>query len=594
MSKKTFLNINSLNRADISLMLTFLFIITCGSYYFLNKEIFFFQENRVLFIFSKDYFQKFTNRPGGLLEYAGNFITQGYHNYALGAIILSLFFILLCIILLETNKRLSVAGSSSLFFLLIPSVLLFLSQNNFNCFAEYTFGYLTVMFYFLLTVLGEKNRFSYVFLALIPLVYYALGFFVFIYTAKYIVYIIMNQKGTLRYFLPFILILYIFLTFVVFKEFLLLQPVNILLFNPLIVHNHTNPPLSFSILIVYSVMSPWFMKNQFVSKVILRYSVIIPVTCFLIFITVILLLLFKRNNNSRVELTRLEKSVYEQDWDAIIKQSEVFPSTNLIGQYYYELALANKDQLCEKLFFANNSFGAESLILPHKEENLNRLIYFYYTIGLISEAHHLAYESMVKYGYRPETLKLLVKTNLINGNYRIAERYINILYKTIYYRKWAEKYKKLLYKPALIFSDTELSNKISMIPKKDFFIRADDVQNLELFLMASPGNKRAFEYKIARLLYEKDIESMIYEVKYMKGMGYTHLPRHIEEAILIYSKLHDEVPDLGELAISPESEMRFAQYNLNVNQNQNFKKTELKKKLKDKWRNTFWFYYQFE
>ena len=253
-----------------------------------------------------------------------------------------------------------------------------------------------------------------------------------------------------------------------------------------------------------------------------------------------------------------------------------------------------KIKLCEKLFFANNSFGAESLILPHKEENLNSLIYFYYTIGLISEAHHLAYESMVKYGYRPETLKLLVKTNLINGNYRIAERYINILYSTIYYRKWAEKYKKLLYKPALIYSDTELSNKISMIPKKDFFIRADDIQNLELFLMASPENKRAFEYKIARLLYEKDIESMIYEVKYMKGMGYYHIPRHIEEAILIYSKLHDEVPDLGGLAISAESEMRFAQYNLSVNQNQNINKTELKKKLKDKWRNTFWFYYQFE
>jgi hypothetical protein len=336
------------------------------------------------------------------------------------------------------------------------------------------------------------------------------------------------------------------------------------------------------------------MKSQFLSKVILRYSVIIPVTCFAISIAVILLLLFKRNDVNRAELTRLEKSVYEQDWDAIIKQSELFPSTNITGQYYYELALSNKDQLCEKLFFANNSFGAESLILPHKEENLNRLIYFYYTIGLISEAHHLAYESMVKYGYRPETLKLLVKTNLINGNYRIAERYINILYRTIYYRKWAEKYKKLLYKPASIYSDTELSNKISMIPKKDFFIRADDVQNLELFLMASPENKRAFEYKIARLLYEKDIESMIYEVKYMKGMGYSHIPRHIEEAILLYSKSHDEVPDLGGLAISAESEMRFAQYNLSVNQYQNINETELKKKLKDKWRNTFWFYYQFE
>lgn len=300
MSKKVFLKFKFSSKAQFSLMLASLFIISFAFIYFLNKEIFPFQENRVLFIFSKDYFQKFTASPGGLLEYAGNFITQVYHKYALGAMILSLFFILLCVILLEYNKRLSVSESSSSFFILIPASLLFLSLNNFNCFAHYTLGYLAVLIYFLLTVQCEKNRFSYVFLALNPLLYYALGFFAFVYCAIYIHYIIMNKKGNLRYCLPFILILYIFLTFVVFKELLFLQPVNILLFNPLIVYDHTNLPLSFSILIGYSVMSSWLINNLFLSKVILRYSLIITETFFLTFITVILLLFFKQNNDSRL------------------------------------------------------------------------------------------------------------------------------------------------------------------------------------------------------------------------------------------------------------------------------------------------------
>jgi hypothetical protein len=326
----------------------------------------------------------------------------------------------------------------------------------------------------------------------------------------------------------------------------------------------------------------------------IRYSGIILAIIFLTFISIALFLFPKQNKIALAELTRLEKSVYEQDWDAVIRQYKDFASPNLVGQYYYNLALANKDQLCERLFFANHSFGAESLTLPHKEEYLNRSVYFYYTIGLINEAHHLVYESMVKYGYRPETIKLLIKTNLINGNYRIAERYINVLCRTIHYKNWAEKYKKLLYKPKLINSDTELGKKISMIPKKDFFIRTDDVQNIELFLVASPDNRRAFEYKIARLLYEKNIETMIYEIKYMKGMGYTFIPRHIEEAILTYSKSHKEFPDLGGLTLSHESEIRFDQYNNTLNLYKNANKSWLKIEMEDKWWNTFWFYYQFE
>jgi hypothetical protein len=594
MLKKNILNNKSSKRIEITLMLTFLFIISFGFSYFINRELFAFQENRVLFIFSKDYFQKFFTRPGGLLEYVGNFITQGYYNYAIGSLILYLFLILSCVIIFNIHKLLSTDRSSPLLFMLLPACLLLLSQNSFNHYIHYTLGYLTATFYFLLTVFWERKRFNFFFLALTPLVFFVIGSFAFIFIGIYITYIIIKKKGLSRYLLPVLLFLYVFLTFALFNEFLFLQPVNILLFNPLLVFDRVGSFLFLFILIGYTILTPWLINIFYSFKFSIGYSGIIPAAIFLTFISITLLLFPKQNNGSLAELTRLEKSVYEQDWDAVIRQYKALPSTNLISQYYYNLALSNKDQLCERLFFANHSFGAESLTLPHKEEYLNSSIYFYYTIGLINEAHHLAYESMVKYGYRPETIKMLIKTNLINGNYRIAERYINVLYRTIHYKNWAEKYKKLLYKPSLINSDTELQKKISLIPQKDFFIRTDDVQNIELFLVASPNNRRAFEYKIARLLYEKNIETMIYEIKYMKGMGYTFIPRHIEEAILTYSKLYEQFPDLGGLTLSHDSEMRFAQYNNTLNFYKNANKLWLKSEMKDKWENTFWFYYQFE
>jgi hypothetical protein len=145
-------------------------------------------------------------------------------------------------------------------------------------------------------------------------------------------------------------------------------------------------------------------------------------------------------------------------------------------------------------------------------------------VGLINEAHHLTYESMVKNGYRPENIKMLIKTNLLNKKYRIAERYINVLSKTIHFKTLARHYNEMLNNPGLVDTDFDLGKKIDMLPKNDFFIRDFDDQNIVLFLMANPCNKTAFEYKIARLLFEKDIETMIYEVKYMKGMGYTRIP----------------------------------------------------------------------
>jgi hypothetical protein len=575
-------------------MLFILFTISFIFSYVINNEIFSFQENRVLFVFSNDYFHKFAFRPGGLLEYAGNFITQGYYYEVIGSLILSSFIILQFIIFQVLNKRLSVDGSSMLIFVLIPVLMLLIIQNSFTHFSHYSLGYLTAVSYFLFFVLCNKKRHGFVFLVLIPLVFYVIGFFTFVCTGMFITYLIINEKGLLRYFLPVLLVLYVLIIILVFKEVVFFQPYRALLFYPFINPGRTELPALLLILIGYTVLSPWFLKSMFFKKLCLRYSGLNNFAIFLSIPLVAALLLNRQNNSSLARLTYLEKSVYALDWDRIIRQQEACSSKSLTEQYLYFLALANKNTLCERLFFANYSFGAESLTLPHKDEYLNLSVYFYYTIGLISEAHHLAYESMVKFGYQPGTIKMLVKTDLINGNYRVAERYINILKKTIHYRNWATNYEKLLYNPALISSDPDLGEKIRMLPPKDFFIRPDDFQNIELFLMSNPQNKRAFEYKIARLLLQKDITPIVYEIKNMKTMGYSSIPRYIEEAILIYSNSKESLPDLGGLAVSTETEMRFVQFNKTLALHKDEDKLRLKREMKDKWGNTFWYYYRFE
>jgi hypothetical protein len=289
---------------------------------------------------------------------------------------------------------------------------------------------------------------------------------------------------------------------------------------------------------------------------------------------------------------KVEKWVYEQDWESVIKQHERFPSKNIIKQYYYNLALAEQDQLCARLFFGSQNYGPMSLTLPRNDEHTYRAVYFYYSIGLIGEAHHLAYELMVQHGYTPENIKMLIKTELINGNYRIAKRYIDVLKKTLHYKSWAKKYEMMLFNPAMISSDSELGAKIGMMPDRDFFIVPDDRQCMELLLKNSPHNMRAFEYKIARLMLEKDLIAVGDEMKKMKAIGFSKIPRHIEEVLLALINLTKESPDLGGLPLSSDTEQRFLQYRKDYNSLKG-NKSLLEKRLTKVEKNTFWYYLQF-
>ncbi len=588
---KDFLKYKPSKRIEIPQILILTLVVFFISTFSFTREIFLFQRNRVIFTFSSDYFNNYTSKPGGLLEYAGNFITQGFYSYPLGILILSLFLILSWVILFKINKLLSKDAAPPILFTLIPVCLLLICFNNFYYFIHYALGYLTASTFFLFTVLTGKKR-CIIFLFFFPLLFYVAGSFSFIYAGMSTIWVIVTNKGRSVNFLPVLLILYAYLTFEGFKTFIFLQPVNVLLVHPLLVPGTGGLPLFLFILAGYTVFLPLIFKRAYLLRLNNSFSGIIPVTLFLSLIPVGILLFPGRAKSELAEVTRIEKAVNERDWDSVIEQYENSYTTN-IG-YYYNLALANKNLLCEKLFYARHPIGSESLTLPRIGENVDRAVYYYYTIGLINEAHHLAYESMVKHGFRPENIKMLVKTNLINKKYSIAERYINVLSKTVHFKDLARHYKEMLNNPDLIITDTELGKKRDMLPKNDFFIRDFDDQNIELFLLANPCNKTAFEYKIARLLFEKDIETMIYEIKYMKGMGYTHIPRHIEEAILTYSKTNGDLPDLGGIEVSPDCEMQFAQFNTTLNMHKNADKSWLKSEMKKKWGNTFWYYFQFE
>jgi hypothetical protein len=258
------------------------------------------------------------------------------------------------------------------------------------------------------------------------------------------------------------------------------------------------------------------------------------------------------------------------------------------------VALSETDQLCEKLFNGPQDFLAGSLVLPWGDEHLNRGGYFYYSIGLINEAHRWAYEEMVVYGYRPQNIEMLTKTSLIDGDYRMAKKYINILKMTIYYRKRALEYEKMADNPDLIPSHPELGAKLKILPENDFFIQFNEPQNnLPLILEGQPDNRKAIEYYLAGLLLTKKVELAVNNIKNMKDSGFTSIPKNLEEAVLIYYNSTKVLPDLGGLKVSAETQLRFDHYFASYIEARKNPST-MKEKMQSEFGNTFWYYFHFK
>jgi hypothetical protein len=579
---------------DAWFILTLFFIIAFCYFFFFGGYLLFFQEQQSLFIYSSAYLSDFVVRPGGLLDLSGKFITQFYISRFAGSVILAVVLALPGIILLHVNRRLLPGSVLSPLLLLIPSCILLLMQAHYYHLMLYDLGFLFVLFYFIISILSEKKRTCYLVLALFPLFFYLTSAYAVIFLGLFIIYNLLYVKGPKKYYYSLFLLLEALISSVVFKEILLLQTYKQLLLFPLPFINDPTHKVLFWLLTGYVIFYPLLCRLTAIVKPvklnIRPAGIILPIIIFSL--TVIMLITGYNSQTARV--ITLEKLVFEEKWIDAIEYQEKYPSENMIGQYFYNIALSESDQLCDRLFYGRQDFGTGSLILEWSSEHINWGAYSFYTTGLINEAQRWAYEEMVVYGPRPQNMKLLAKTSLLTGNYRLAKKYAGILKNSLFYKTWAGEFEKMTGDTSLIRLDPELGKKLKILPHGDFFIHLESPENnLPLLVDENHDNRRAFEFMMAWLMLGKNVDILVNNIRLMKNMGYTRIPRHIEEAILIYYNSQGAFPDLGGLSVSNETLARFDQYfaaYITARQNP----STIKEKMQKQFSTTFWYYFHFK
>jgi hypothetical protein len=289
----------------------------------------------------------------------------------------------------------------------------------------------------------------------------------------------------------------------------------------------------------------------------------------------------------------IERMAVREDWDGLLRYADRHPSTNLFGTFYTNLALANQGLLCTSLFNYPQVFGPEGLCFgwDAKAEILKRGSDFFWTIHFVNEAHHWSFESMVVEGFTSRNLKRLIQTELVRGNYKVAEKYIGLLDRTLFDRAMADRYRSFLFQPDRIREDPELGPAMRTQLEQDFFSEGADLEkNLRSLIANDPSNGQAFDYLMASLLLEKKVDEIVGLLPgYLEQTG-GKFPRLLEESLVVYNLLHrgEEITDIP---LSRNTMQRFTEYSSVLRRARN--QQEAARALYPLYGNTFWFHMNF-
>lgn len=228
-----------------------------------------------------------------------------------------------------------------------------------------------------------------------------------------------------------------------------------------------------------------------------------------------------------------------------------------------------------------------------------KMLYYHY--ARMNFCYRWCLEDAVEYGWKVDYLKYMVRTSLISGEPALAQKYINTLKKTLFYRGWAEKYEKMVEDPSLIAKDREMA---SILPLYQYEDQLDGDNSLvEIYLL----NYFAHSYNdlttpmfdetaLMCALTLKDIPTFWNcFFRYANSHKTDRMPTHYQEAALLYGNLEKNV-DISKMPFDKTVKMRFQDFMRFAQKHavENVERDpEAKKLFYDRYGNTFWYFYFF-
>jgi hypothetical protein len=494
-----------------------------------------YQEQLQLFLFDGDYFCSRMAEPGGFARYVAEFLMQFYNSVTIGALIIAVLYMLV--------QRLTwrLMGSDSYYvWSFIPVIMLWYAMGDESVMLTYVVALLMALSAALawrlvqLVRLGKLVRLALA-LVTIPLLYWLIGPMVLLVAVLMMPWAV--AVPALVYALALILLSAHYLPFPMLRVVLGISYYRI---------PETMPYMLMAIPVVIWIMA-LFIKKLPQPK---------PwVACVQALVVAVLVLVPKAFgfDARKYDLIEYDYLVRIGDWKGVIAKAEKRMPDLPMSVSATNLALGMTNQLGDRAFNFYQR-GSEGL-LPKFERNfatsqLTGEIYF--NLGLVNTAQRFAFESMEaipNYNKSARVVKRLAETNLINGQYEVARKYLQMLEKTIFYRPWAQRTMAMLGDEKAIDAHPLYGKLRQYRLQEDFLFSDRELDKIcGLLFMHNQQNQMAAQYLLMMPLLDRDIPRFMSYVKVVQNrIGYN--PQHCQEGIAFAFMQQRQQPPKG--AVSP-------------------------------------------
>ena len=272
-------------------------------------------------------------------------------------------------------------------------------------------------------------------------------------------------------------------------------------------------------------------------------------------------------------LLEIEYGAEQRRWGDVLSHARRLPPTDERGfdpriVAHVNRALYFRGELLDRMFAYPQALSTPSLALVYESATtMARLTPWQcseilFDLGRINESDHMAYEALEILGNRPSILKRLVYTHVIKGEPEAASRFLALMERSMLHGQWARRLRRQLDADPTLSGVTVVTSRRELMVVRDSI---DDVERLETMLEGllerNPRNRMAFEYLMAHYLLTRQLEKLAANLHRFDDFDYPRLPRHCEEALVIYlASAGSRDLDLGGREIDEEMLRRFDEF----------------------------------
>jgi len=581
---------------------SFILLSGCFLYFWLwvNPALIFQTQEPVFFSTSR-FLQEHLTWPGGVVEYLSALLGQFYYYPAAGALVLTM----IC-----WKASIAMGWLFSFFkpvkanyiFLVIPSILLLGLSSLYTYNLSFSIGLLITLFLFILFLAcaaGLPAIRPLLFWILAIVNYYLAGGFVILFLLLYIIYLLFYYKNVFDILAALLVIPVPWLT----ARYLAYISFYDACFTHLPAKGFTVISVlawSLWVYILAVMFMGWLIRRRSAAageepvKYLLAFknktvSAIVQGGILLLLIAGVIL----STGDSLVKsFLTTDYLARHHKWQQLLDYQAGKTKSSLYETFETNRALYHSGRLLDEMFAFPQNWGTNSLFLTTQFSELSLLHNsdLDYDLGYYNESLHWVYEAVSMRGETGFNLQRLALLHLLKGEKNSARRCLSSLHNTIPFKKWAERYLAIMDNDSLLRTDPELQDKFARLINRDFMnYQSNPEANIINILQADPGNKMAFEYYMAACLLNRQWGTIVKNIPVFRQMGYTNLPFHIQEALLIYmAQNRISTLDVSDYSMSIKVKTQFSAFQQLMSRFRN--KTEAQASMYESFRHTYWYY----